>query len=502
MQKSRPVTVTQVDSVLTAQSLAAHLLDPGRTRPVVVISTAQGQPAPYVDPQEVARCTAGAADVYALVAGRPSREFSDGLPDLTQVYGGASRVYPVDPAWQQNPRLSRLHFAYRPDRAGTIAGFLTAEALAAAEAGEYARYTTSGGDRGTGGQSIAARLSPKLIGQIRTHTSPTVPHTRSSPSSHPPPSGSGPATPTPERSAGTGRPLPGPPRPGPPRPGPRGTGPRPGPAAAPARSGARRTQQPDPAVGARSVELVAAPVRPRSPTLDPARSGPVRTCLDQPGGAGPSTSSTDPVPTPAPDPAARALQVELAELRRATSDLRDELAASRTRIENLQRDLDTAMVKADEAAQAYYLVQEGSFHRDEVVFEDELEQFRFEVYQAWAYRITPQEKDELGLARYRVGPDFFSSLAAVGQGISRGKVIDVVVDVLTGRDYLLAGRELHQLRSGTGGDDPPARGPEGELCWRVSLQVKSPAARRLHYWRFPDTSITLSSVRLHDDFRP
>ena len=42
----------------------------------------------------------------------------------------------------------------------------------------------------------------------------------------------------------------------------------------------------------------------------------------------------------------------------------------------------------------------------------------------------------------------------------------------------------------------------GETCWRVSLQVKTPSARRLHYWVCADGSIELSSVRLHDDYRP
>ena len=88
------------------------------------------------------------------------------------------------------------------------------------------------------------------------------------------------------------------------------------------------------------------------------------------------------------------------------------------------------------------------------------------------------------------------------QGIRRSKVVEVVVQVLTGLDAGLASRERHQLRTGLGGDDPPVVRNGGETCWRVSLQVKTPSARRLHYWVCADGSIELSSVRLHDDYRP
>jgi len=55
----------------------------------------------------------------------------------------------------------------------------------------------------------------------------------------------------------------------------------------------------------------------------------------------------------------------------------------------------------------------------------------------------------------------------------------------------IAGRELHQLRTGTGGNDPVRVRPDGATCWRVSLQVKTPPARRLHYWMLNDGSIEL-----------
>ena len=105
------------------------------------------------------------------------------------------------------------------------------------------------------------------------------------------------------------------------------------------------------------------------------------------------------------------------------------------------------------------------------------------------------------LARYDVGPHFFESWEST-EGIDRQKVVEVVVDILTGRVHQLAGRETHQLRRSDGGNAAYVTRPDGSTCWRVALQVNAPQARRLHYWQRADGSVELSSVRQHDDFRP
>lgn len=138
---------------------------------------------------------------------------------------------------------------------------------------------------------------------------------------------------------------------------------------------------------------------------------------------------------------------------------------------------------------------------DGALFLDREEQLSSEVRLAWARRVLPGEKKDLPLARFLVGPDFFSSWEKI-EGISREKVIDVLVQVLTGRDQLMASRALHQLRSGPGGSDAPVSRTDGSTCWRVALQQNTPQARRLHYWRMNDLRIEFSSIRLHDDLRP
>lgn len=133
-------------------------------------------------------------------------------------------------------------------------------------------------------------------------------------------------------------------------------------------------------------------------------------------------------------------------------------------------------------------------------FADPEEQFRHEVYLTWADLVPAGEKGARPLPAYRVGPEFLASLDVVGAAM-RPKVVRVVVEVLTGWAEELAGREAHRLRTGEGGDDPVVVRADGAVCWRVSLQSHSPAARRLHYWKLGD-QVELSRVALHDDTRP
>lgn len=140
------------------------------------------------------------------------------------------------------------------------------------------------------------------------------------------------------------------------------------------------------------------------------------------------------------------------------------------------------------------------------LFADKAEGRRFEreqmdmmIRRAWAIRLGPAEKKSHPLpVRWDYSDWFFDTLAATR--INVGKVVDVMVEVLIGRDIQLAGRQNHRLRTGPGGDDPYRLGPKGETCFRDSLQVGQASARRLHYMRSPDNMVTFTSVRNHDDF--
>lgn len=135
---------------------------------------------------------------------------------------------------------------------------------------------------------------------------------------------------------------------------------------------------------------------------------------------------------------------------------------------------------------------------DADAFCDPEDQFRHEVYIAWTRRIPKGEKAVRPLPQYEIGPDFLASLETT-EGVDRRKVVDVVVEVLT--DCRSFGRRAHQLREDAGGSSRAVTREDGAVCWRVTLQQGTPAARRLHLWRSGQV-IELSRVVLHDDMTP
>ncbi len=97
----------------------------------------------------------------------------------------------------------------------------------------------------------------------------------------------------------------------------------------------------------------------------------------------------------------------------------------------------------------------------------------------------PAERTRYPLRRVVVGPQFLGSLREL-QGVSLHRVLDACVHVATGRAAEIPGLELHPLRAGAGGTEQRQR-PDGARAWRCALQVHSPSARRLHFWRLEAT---------------
>lgn len=126
---------------------------------------------------------------------------------------------------------------------------------------------------------------------------------------------------------------------------------------------------------------------------------------------------------------------------------------------------------------------------------------RHEVTSAWAARTVAAEKGQYPLGDYTIGPRFVESLEVLDGG-QLTKALRAVVDVVTARAAEIPGRELHRLRTGTGGDDPYVERVGGGKCWRAAIETNAPGARRLHYWQLPAGRIELSRVVLHDDFAP
>ncbi|WP_278235192.1 hypothetical protein [Isoptericola sp. AK164] len=127
-----PAEVGQVRTTAQAEELAARLQHPDRAWPVVVVSTPRDRGRPYVDPDRVLDDVRGLAEVVVIHTGDPSWAFSHGMPDATQVYGGASRVYPVGVGWVHDVARSPLWIAYDDAEGTRVHDRLVQDALAAA----------------------------------------------------------------------------------------------------------------------------------------------------------------------------------------------------------------------------------------------------------------------------------------------------------------------------------------------------------------------------------
>ncbi|WP_125611213.1 hypothetical protein [Specibacter cremeus] len=172
-------------------------------------------------------------------------------------------------------------------------------------------------------------------------------------------------------------------------------------------------------------------------------------------------------------------------------ELKRELASSKSTIVDLRKKRRTASSRSDAAPAP--------------AFTDPADQFRHEVYLAWADQVPAVDKDAetLGvhaLGNYSLGDGFLSSIAAL-PAPRRAKVLRAVVDLVANRDGPLHNREPHWLRQNEGAHAPAVqRG--GDVCWRLYVEQKAPAALRLHYWKLKDGGIELSRVVLHDDLKP
>ena len=130
--RPRASAATVIDSPDRAERLADHLLDAKRSKPVVVITRAAGQSAPYIDVDQIIHVVSELADVYVLPTGSITVALANRLPEKTQVYGGAGRVYPVDSAWQTDPYAAPLRFAFGAAHGPAATENLIADALGAA----------------------------------------------------------------------------------------------------------------------------------------------------------------------------------------------------------------------------------------------------------------------------------------------------------------------------------------------------------------------------------
>lgn len=524
-----------------AADLARHLLDPERSHPVVVITSARDAEGPYVDAGRVADELGETVPVHVMATGVISWAFSDVLPPNCEVYGGASRVYPPGVDWAQDPFRVPLRFA-RDTREGERVGLqLVADALRHVEPTEHRSATLRREVAATGtvvGIVAECALLRLDDGQMAHAWPELVAHDVA-----------------PERVFARGQRV-------------RGRFDEASRRLAPERRDAsealagvavgdvilvrvasvaehRCSVEPFPGFAVdlspeqlvasdqgkdlRSlvtpgevipVEVLGCGVAARtwrlSALIDDVEPSPAPSLLPEgPPWLTPASDEPEPIEEPRPvtfreprrprvaapepdDDVVVQLRIENERLMAQVRTLGEEV----TKLKGA-RERDARKIRSLERSKRQVKNHDGEAERilreDGSRFADPEEQLRFEVYLAWVRRFSDQErKGERRLMDWTIGEGFFESWAEV-QGVERAKVVDVIVEVLTDLAPRVSAREVHQLRSGSGGDDPP-RTRGRETAWRVSLQVGTPGARRLHYWK-GDGVIELSSIRHHDDLR-
>lgn len=555
-----------------ARALAARINDGSRLRPVVVVSIAAGQPEPFVDVDEIAASLHGLADVVVLPTGDVSWAFSDAMPPMTQVYGGASRVYPVDLDWVTTPSRSPLRFAFGDSDRSRVTELIVSDAMAMAMAAGLMTAHHVPGERAVEGEVFGVAGGRAFVktdaGLATIWPELTVPGVSAERLFGKGMRVSGLLDPVDKRldvradlrplddllaayavgrlvlgrvtrvdaggahvellpgcrvyvdardvSAGTDLPL---------------TSlisvdevvtatvTRTGEAKG---KGWKLTltdvdgEQPSYAAallhgGPPWLELVGPDDEPQpeakpQPRQQPAAASGSAAPAGEPQTRIPSGDTVDAV-----DVTGSHVQLvsQLEAMRLERDGFSEELARATARVDRLDNDRRRLRQRLREASnRADRLEREAGRLREEgiasagdgALFMDADEQLDFEVRLAWARRTLPGEKGDFPVRPYLLGENFLSSWAEVD--IDRQKVVDVIVDIVTGRVHDVAGRETHQLRESEAGNAPFVRRGDGATCWRVALQVRTPQARRLHYWQLNDGSVELSSVRLHDDFRP
>jgi hypothetical protein len=127
---------------------------------------------------------------------------------------------------------------------------------------------------------------------------------------------------------------------------------------------------------------------------------------------------------------------------------------------------------------------------------------RHEILLAWIERLDPLDRVRYPISTdYLVGVRFVESLETLESG-QLTKAFKAVVDVVSGYVSAISSRNVHPLRTGSGGADADLVRTDGARCYRAYIEHNTPAARRLHFWKHPTGQLELSRIVVHDDVQP
>lgn len=136
--------ITNGDDAHAVAELAARILAPARTMPVVVVTTRFGSSTPLIDLDRFAAELDGTAELWFVSDPLLTRELGEALPPDCAVYNGAIRTYPPGIEWRTRPRLARRRFSYDDAEAEALASLALGDALDAAHQGAYVGGTVGG----------------------------------------------------------------------------------------------------------------------------------------------------------------------------------------------------------------------------------------------------------------------------------------------------------------------------------------------------------------------
>lgn len=188
----------------------------------------------------------------------------------------------------------------------------------------------------------------------------------------------------------------------------------------------------------------------------------------------------------------------------------DSVKAENSRLESLVKSLENRLETAKKAATSLRrknarpkLAKSSAFDRRTRYLEDE-EWFREELRRSWLANFSPEEranKYQLNDSKFFFGDNFFSTIQEQNcSAEDLRKVIRCILDIVTGRERVEPRRDVHPLRKGSAASAPEITGENGSIALRAYVEEKTPAAKRLHFWAFPDGSVRLMRVVTHDVF--
>lgn len=381
--------------------------------------------------------------MWVVRTGPATYRIKELLSNEANAYGGASRVYPVGTAWEQDVYLSPLRFVWQPADADRAKRNLIGDV----------RAMTSGMPAGAPKHSGALTVSLGEHAPLRElfaviSNSPASPPSPTSPPSAP------------------------------------------------------SADEPKAAAPAGLAAVAAASFSPpSSPTDEQAGAA------EQPAPKGKSALASTQLALETARAEIRRLGAEFEAARRSTDRAVEErVREMKVELARTQADArDRADKHAEQLAAARRKSKQGSEQTETCtgfcpeLFPTAEDAVRHGIYMAWVSRITAADKAEHPLPDYIVGDGFADTLALFDAG-QQAKAFRASVDVLTGLARDVAGRRLHALRAGDGGDDPQRTRPaDGAVGFRVNIETNTASARRLHFWRLPDGTIELARVVLHDD---